>query len=420
MKKALLFSIVLIFTVFIVKYSADLINFENFSNKTDNSDVNISEELEITEPTTLEPVVLNAEITAVGDLMVHSWQLNNAYIKTADIYDFNYTFEPVRQYLQNADLTVGNLETTMAGKERGYSDYPCFNTPSEFLDAIKDAGFDLLTTANNHCMDTGEQGILNTIKELDARNIGHFGTYSSYEEYDNIFVCEAEGIKFAFVSWTYGTNGIPIPDGKEYLVKLLTEESVKTDLHNAKKLNPDIIIAMPHMGNEYEDYPNDIFKEWVNLIIEEGADVVLASHPHVLQPMEFRNVLCDDGTYKTAFVAYSLANFISSQRTVPRDTGVILNLYFEKKGDDKAFVKSAEYIPTWVQWRDITGNYNIRVLTVYDAVKSYLEGGNKYGLRPKDFERLKSVQKEAIKAVSGIESDITQIEPYYTISNDSE
>lgn len=372
---------------------------------------------ETTETTTeYVPNIKEAEIAVVGDLMVHQWQMDNAYDKNTDSYNFDYTFEPVYKYLQNADLTIGNLETVFAGKDVGYSDYPCFNTPDSFLKAIKKAGFDVLTTANNHSMDKGVNGAFRTIELLDNEEIGHFGTYKSQQDRDSVFIKEVNGIKLAFVSATYGVNGNYIPEDKKYIVNILSEELIVSDIERAKEENPDMIIVMPHLGNEYESYPKDVFKNWIDIMIKAGADVVLASHPHVLQPMEYRSVTLDDGSEKTAFVTYSLANFISSQRTKPRDTGVIVNLKLKKTDDEKPEIEEVSFIPTWVQWRDTTGSYNIRVLSVYDALSDIQKGNNTYALRTNDIARLKKAQEEATAAITGETINADNIEEVYYIN----
>ena len=374
---------------------------------TDDSAV-LETEMTSEETTESEPVVSNVKMTVVGDLMVHKWQMDDALKKGGGFYDFDYCFEPVYDYLVSADLTVGNLETTLAGKEIGYSDYPCFNTPEQFADSLKNAGFDIVSTANNHCMDKGENGLLNTIAYLDKIGIEHYGTYSSKEKSEDIFIKEVNGIRFAFLSYTYGTNGIPVPKGKEYLVNLLFTDKVTADIKKAKELQPDFIIVQPHMGMEYESSPREVYVNQIDKMIECGADIVIASHPHVLQPMEYRTVKTGTGEERKGFVTYSLANFISSQRDKPRDAGVIVNFYFEKINGE-AVIKDISYIPTWVQWRDVTGGYNIRVLSVYDALQS-ADNGNKYGLRPQDVRRVKEVHKESNKTITG--EDVAEEESF--------
>lgn len=334
--------------------------------------------------------IKRVKLSAVGDLMVHTWQMNDAYVKETGEYDFSNDFEVIKKYLDRSDYRVGNLETVFGGKEIGYSDFPMFNTPDSFGAAIKEAGFDLLITANNHSMDKKEAGLLRTLDVLDSLGIEHVGTYRSEEERNKYKIVEVKGLKLAFLSYTYGTNGIPVPKGKDYLINILNEDLILKDLEEVKKLEPDMIILMPHMGNEYELYPKEVFKRWIGLMVDNGADIVLASHPHVLQPMEIKEVTEKDGSKREAFIIYSLGNFISSQRTEPRDQSIVLNIEISKLNENKAIIEKVSFIPTWVQFKDLSGRDYVRVLPVYDALKDY-ENGITHNLRPKDIERLKRV-----------------------------
>lgn len=360
---------------------------------------------EIITETTTEVTVHRMRLTAVGDLMMHSYQMDSSYDSKNDTFSFDYEFEKVYNYLQNSDFTVGNLETVFAGKNIGYSDYPCFNSPETFAQAIKNAGFDAVSTSNNHSMDKGENGVIGTIELLDTIGLDHFGTYKSKAESDEIYIKDVNGIKIAFLSWTYGVNGNKIPE--DYMIKLIDENIIVSDLKRAKELNPDIIIVMPHIGNEYEETTRDTFRYWIDLMIENGADIVLASHPHVLQSMEMREVKGRSG-----FVIYSLGNFISSQRDKPRDAGVILNIDIRKTDNEPFEIEKISYIPTWVQWKDTTGNYNIRTLSVYDAIKDY-EDKNTFGLRPQDYSRLKEVITHSCEILDGTESNYENVQSEY-------
>lgn len=342
------------------------------------------------------PETYNVKLTAVGDIMLHSYQLDNAYDKANGTYNFDHSFENISKYLTGSDITLGNLETVFGGKESGYTDFPMFNAPDEFAQAIKKAGFNLLTTANNHSNDRREAGVLRTIETLDALGIEHFGTYSSNESRDNIFIKEINNIKFAFLSYTYGTNGILVPEGKDYLINIISEDLIKEDIKKAKTLSPDFIIVTPHMGNEYELAPRQVFKDWAYLMLEYGADIVLASHPHVLQPVEYVTVTDKDGQTRDCFIAYSLANFISSQRTIPRDAGIIFNINFEKTEGREAVIKEISYIPTWVKFVDAKGRYDISVFSLYDILKPY-QNGKSIDFRPKDINRLQTIHADDAK-----------------------
>ena len=190
------------------------------------------------------------------------------------------------------------------------------------------------------------------------------------------------------LGYSYGTNGIPL--AQPYQMNLIDEELIRADIAAARLLNPDFIIISPHMGVEYALYPDEATKRTVRMMFEAGADIVLIHHPHVLQPMEFVDIVDDDGTVRRGFVIYSLGNFVSSQRTLPRERSIILNLYFEKIGDERATLMAVSYVPIWVQFIDSSGRYNIRVLPVYDTLRE-INFGTDVNLRPQDMALLKTV-----------------------------
>ncbi|MDR1559714.1 MAG: CapA family protein, partial [Clostridiales bacterium] len=203
------------------------------------------------------------KLAIVGDLMSHDEQLAAALNNQTGEYDFNYAFREVSQYLQSADLTIGNLETVLAGAETGYSGYPRFNSPDAYAAAIAAAGFDLLTTANNHSNDRNEPGIFRTLEILDQYGIGHIGTYNSAEAREEIKLVTINSVSFAFLSYSYGTNGIPLVQGHEWSVNPLDKDLIYNDIQRAKDLGPDFIIVLPHMGDEYAEEPSERYKEWV-------------------------------------------------------------------------------------------------------------------------------------------------------------
>lgn len=345
--------------------------------------------------------------------MVHEWQI--AHAEQADgTYSFDGAFSEVEKYLSPADYTIGNLETTFAGEKRGYSGYPMFCAPDSFAEALKAAGFDFVTTANNHSNDTWETGLLRTIEVLDGLGIEHTGTFDSEEERDTIFVKEINGISFAFVSYTYGTNGLPLTEGKPWLANVMDENQMVEDIKKARVLGPDFVVMLPHMGNEYETYPKQIFKDWVKLMLRAGADLVLAGHPHVLQPVEYFTIIEKDGTTREAFVAYSLGNFISSQRTEPRESGIIMSFEFEKTEGQTAKLTNVSYVPTWVKFRDAAGKYDIKAVAVYDVLKAY-ENGGAQDYAASDIERLRRVHAETTKMFLGEALPLANIQESYDI-----
>lgn len=363
------------------------------------------------------PVVTTARIAVTGDLMVHETQLNHAYNSSDKTYSFASCFEPVAPYLKDADYTVGNLETTLSGPESKYTGYPAFNTPDSFAEALKEAGFDFVTTANNHANDRREAGILRTISVLDSLGFDHTGTYASQEEQEATFIKTINGIRFAFLSYSYSTNGIPLANGKPYLLNMLDEALMKRQIEKARQIGADIIIVLPHMGNEYEEKPTAYFTGLARRLCDYGADVIMASHPHVLQPAESYEVTEPDGSVRTCFIAYSMGNFISAQRAKPRDAGAIFYLEFEKIEDETSAavrITRVSYAPTWVQFYDAQGRYDIKVLPVYDALKA-AEEGTSPAPRQADLPRLREVHRETSKKLLGAEWPLADILPVYTL-----
>ncbi len=274
---------------------------------------------------------IKVNFTAIGDIMCHNSQYNDA--KKNGKYDFSYVFEDIKSYIENADIAVGNLETTFAGSGKGYSSYPQFNTPEILAQNLKDLGIDVLSTANNHSLDTGYQGIESTIDYLDQVGIEHIGTYKSAIAQNTIVYKEVNGLKIAFLAYTYGTNGIKIPAGKEYSINLIDKELIKKHLEFAKEGNPDVICVNMHWGVEYEKVQNEEQKELAQFLFENGADIILGSHPHVLQPMEETTITLPNGEEENKFVIYSLGNFMSGQTKENTRNSIILNFDIIKIGE---------------------------------------------------------------------------------------
>ena len=354
------------------------------------------------------PVVKTVKMAVVGDIMVHDYQYNEAYDPATGEYNFMHNFQDVKKYFAGNDLVIGNLELTFGGPDRPYASFPCFNTPDSFLDAVKDAGFTLLTTANNHSMDTGKAGLIRTLDKLDAYGIEHFGTYRSQEERDQIFYKDVNGIRFAFLSYTYGTNGIPVPD--PYLVNLIEGDTMTSDIREARK-HADVVVVMPHMGNEYESYPRDIFVDWADMMFEAGADIVLASHPHVLQKMEYRKVDHGNGVHD-GFIIYSLGNFISSQTTPPRNASIILHLTVEQVGDAAPNVAEVSFVPIWTQFRNASDENEFVVRSVYERL-SLSQAEKNAQIREKDQKRLEEIHQETASFLLGREVPLWEMQEEY-------
>lgn len=355
-----------------------------------------------------EPIIKTAKLAVVGDIMVHDYQYNEAYDPATGQYDFMHNFQDVKKYFAGNDLVIGNLELTFGGSDRPYASFPCFNTPDSFLNVVQDAGFNLLTTANNHCMDTGQAGLVRTLDKLDEADIQHFGTYRSQEERDIILYRDVNGIRFAFLSYTYGTNGIPVP--QDYLVNLIDSDTMVSDIKEARQ-NADVVVVMPHMGNEYETYPRDIFVEWADLMFEAGADIILASHPHVLQKMEYRTLDHGDGAHD-GFIIYSLGNFISSQTTPPRNASIVLHLTVEQIADEPPSVKEVSFVPIWTQFRNAQNQDEFVVRSVYERL-SLSQSEKDAQIRKKDQARLEEIHKETACFLLGRDIPLSEMQEEY-------
>jgi poly-gamma-glutamate synthesis protein (capsule biosynthesis protein) len=321
-------------------------------------------------------------ISAVGDIMCHSPQYEYAKVEK-DSFDFNPVFRKISQHLSESDFTFGNLETVFAGKGANYTGYPLFNSPNQLADALKNAGFDLLTTSNNHSLDRGEAGIRQTIADLSARNIHYNGTYVTQRDRDSIRIFNIKGISIAFIAYSYGTNGNPIPKGKSYLINLIDYDLIQQDINAAKSKNPDLIIVHYHFGEEYQREPNAFQKEVVDRTVEMGADIIIGGHPHVLQPMQF--LKSGKSVLDSVFIAYSLGNFISNQRKKYTDAGGILTLNITKNLKDRAIkVSSVEFTPTWVY----KGNTGIKNEFLILPSISSLEDTSLSFLKKSDFKNI--------------------------------
>jgi poly-gamma-glutamate synthesis protein (capsule biosynthesis protein) len=290
--------------------------------------------------------IVTAELCFVGDIMCHSTQCNYARVGK-DTFDFRGVYSEVKPYLQSADLTIGNLETVIAGAKKSYSGYPYFNAPDDFVFALKDAGFDLLITANNHALDQGWEGIKRTIDVLDDYKIHRTGTYTSQEDRDSLRIFQINSIKIAILAYSEHTNDVAIPKGKDFVISLIDEEHIKNDIQKARDKNVDVILVHFHYGPEYNREPSAYQKEIVQKTIELGADIIIGGHPHVVQPFDFfktTNTKLDSG-----FVAYSMGNFVSNQRWRYSDAGLILNLQISKNSfTDSVYISNVNYLPTWV------------------------------------------------------------------------
>ena len=393
----------------------------NIPSADTNNPTSQSKETTTETPTEVVPEDITIKMTVIGDIMCHNTQYTDAYNISTKKYDFSYVLEDVKNKLSQSDITVGNLETTFAGAKVGYSSYPTFNTPETLGNALKDAGVDVLSTANNHCMDKGYSGLVSTIEELDEIGIDHMGTYDSEESSNEILVKDVNGIKIAFLAYTYGTNGISVPKDKSYAVNLIDKDKIKNDLDAAKALDVDLISVSMHWGTEYRQTPTDEQEELADFLFENGADIILGSHPHVLEKMEKRTIKLGDGSTKDGFIIYSLGNFMSGQYYDYTRQSIILDLQITKHGDGKISIDSATYTPIYMYKSSSGSKQRYLVMDIEKAIKKYDNGednisSSTYSTLESELEHIYSVVGDEILP----ETEEANVEKNTTETNETE
>lgn len=311
---------------------------------------------------------VDIELMAVGDIMMHGMQIKAGKLANSNRYDFASFFKFVAPTLQRADLAIGNLETTLAGEAARFTGYPMFNAPDELAFALKNAHFDVITTANNHTLDRGEKGLLRTIDQLKKHRFYHTGSFRSQKERDEPLIIDVKSIKIAILAYTYGTNGIPIPKGKPYLINLLDQRLMAADIQKARAKGADVVAVFPHFGPEYWRKPSDDQKRTVDFLFRAGADLIFGSHTHVVQPYEVRTLTDANGRQRKGVVIYSLGNFIANQMEHPRNIGGILSVRLQK-ANNKVTIGKTTFIPTYVHRFNSGGKPVFNVLPMAEILQ---------------------------------------------------
>jgi poly-gamma-glutamate synthesis protein (capsule biosynthesis protein) len=296
---------------------------------------------------------IRARAVFVGDIMAHAEQLEAAKYETS--WDFKPQFRRVKPLFWKA-LAVGNLETVFAGETNEYAGYPVFNTPDELASALSDLEIDIATLANNHILDMGHGAAGRTADVLDRAGIFWTGL-SAQDDPDEPLVVEYSGLRWAFVNFSYGSNNNAQLVSGDLRLNLISEEAVVSALKRAAAYEPDVTVAALHWGLEYQYAPARSQRNVAALCVQNGADIVVGSHPHVLQPIEITS-----GDRGYAAVAYSLGNFISFLRTAPCERSVVLAVEVEKNEGERARISRVSVAPTWVSARDADGRRIIEVM----------------------------------------------------------
>ena len=362
---------------------------EEDSESTDNDDPEDSDE-----PEEIEEVEEFFEITisAVGDVMVHQSQLDAQYDAAEDLYDFSNNFQHLKPYLDQSDINIANLETTFAGPERGYSSFPMFNSPDALGEALGDAGFQFISTINNHTYDTGEQGFYRTLDVLEDQGHTVIGTRRDESE-PRYVVEEFENIKVGMTAYTYETekmgdeislNGIRIPSHMEPLMNTFHDHYQEEDIQEMEEVinamkddGAEIIVFYLHWGNEYHREPSTFQTRLANELSALGVDVIFGSHPHVVQPMD---IIENDG--HETLVVYSMGNLISNQREETlrnytanaqyTEDGLMVHASFQKSSLTEEIERTTvEYTPLWVYRYSEGGGFGYEVIPAAEAINDF-------------------------------------------------
>ena len=330
------------------------------------------------EPETEETVVQEdsfATIASFGDTLCHKPVFNAAYDKETGIYDFSSMFKYVEKYFQNSTVNIGNCESPMAGAERGYSGYPTFNAPEHLAIDLKELGVNVMTTANNHTLDKGFSGLSSTLEFLEDSEIAHVGTARTEDEQNTILFMDLNGIKTSFLAYTYGTNGIPVPEDKEFCVNLIDEDLILKQIEQAKEEGAELIVVSMHWGVEYQTTENAEQDRLAEFLIKNDVDIILGSHPHVLQPMKMLKVQTDEGEEKEGLVIFSQGNFFSNQTKENTQNTAIFNIEVKKDGETgEVTVEKVTYAPIYVNIKEAGAKDRYELLDLNEIIRSYETG----------------------------------------------
>ncbi len=314
------------------------------------------------------PEIADITISAVGDIMVHQSQLDDAYDANTGTYDFSHNFTEIAPTLQKSDLVIGSILTTFAGEEYGYAGNPLFNTPDSMLTALYNAGFDVLTTGNTHIFDYGWIGLERTNKKIRDAGISTTGTYLNENDYYDPLILNVSGLKVAILSFTdevFEKDKISA-NRLDFCIKYIRKSRIRDNIELAKQRGAEVVIVCLHWGEEYERRPTDEMRDIAQYVLEQDADIILGTKSHVIQQAKVLAVKAERGKTKQRVVAYSLGNFISNQRAPYKDAGMILNIHYRKdnKTGEVTFT-GVDYVPTWVSMDETEGtDKNFRILPV--------------------------------------------------------
>jgi poly-gamma-glutamate synthesis protein (capsule biosynthesis protein) len=308
-----------------------------------------------------------------GDIMGHDGQIASAYDDSTKTWSYESVFSFIAPLISDADIAIGNLEVTLGGPP--YKGYPQFSSPDALAVACRNAGFDILVTANNHAADRGPKGILRTIRVLDSLGLKHTGTWNSPEERDTLapLMIMHDSITLALLSYTYGTNGIVVPPPAT--VAYIDTVRAATDIAGAALKGADATVIFVHWGIEYDTLPSPLQKQTASAFLGSGADIIIGSHPHVLQPMIADTASCQIRNP----IVWSMGNFVSNQRARRRDGGAMIRIEMTLLGDS-AVITDAGYLLTWVYTPTEAGKrkYYILPCAEFESQPEFFQSSSDY------------------------------------------
>ena len=319
----------------------------------------------------IEDDIKQLSLLAVGDNLIHI-QVIKSGINEDGSYNYDHLYENIREDIMAADVAVINQETILGGDDFKYSGYPNFNSPFEVGEAVVNAGFDVVLHATNHTLDMGLKGVLNTFDFWKRYpEIKVLGINETEEQQDTIPIIEKNDIKLAMLNYTYGLNGHPIPNDTPYIVNKLIRSKMTSDIKKAKEL-ADFVIVFPHWGNEYVYEPVQDQKNLVDFYYDLGVDLVIGTHPHVIEPVEWIKKNDDH----SMLVYYSLGNFLSYQKEAPRMLGGIANITILKNNDNNTYIGEANITPIVTHYENGPKDYNYDIykLTEYSEDLANIHG----------------------------------------------
>lgn len=304
-------------------------------------------------------VMDSVTIRSIGDILIHDTVFQDA--DTGEGYSFDHMFDPVRPYLENADITTANLEMITAGSVFGPSTYPFFNSPEEIIDALQNAGVDIVNNATNHSLDLGAEGAHASIGALQERDMMYVGSFDSWDDYNTSRIIEVGDMSVGFLSYANDANGNYIPEEEEYLLSLINLDIIPLEIEQLNS-EVDVSVVMFHMGNEYDYLPNTWQLQVMQVARDAGANFILGGHPHVLQPFINYN--------ESQAGMFSHGNFLSGQYEIDTKVGGITEYTFNKLANGEVILDSMRFMPTY--------NFGMPETSVYSVVP--LADAEEYGL----------------------------------------